>query len=329
MTVEPSRSAGTPTARGRQAESGRPQPPDELTTVHLERAGRHHLGSKPLWHVVVVTLEAASRDPDTRCEGVQLLERGVAHQMTPPLLAKPPSRLVDQDRHRASLAHRPRWATVRPDATLARVSSHEAELRIAWRRHLGRTAQLDALLGRYREPHRHYHGLGHLTWTIRHVHELARHETVTDLGAVVAAAFFHDAVHDPTRVDNERASARLARTSLGELGWTIGRADAVATMVLATAGHLDTPESDHDTDTAVLLDADLAVLGTEPGAYHAYVNGVRAEYAHLDDAAWRTGRRDVLRRLLARAPIYLTPTARGRWESRARANLVAELATLG
>ena len=78
----------------------------------------------------------------------------------------------------------------------------------------------------------------------------------------------------------------------------------------------------------MLLDADLAVLGAEPAAYQAYVTGVRAEYAHVDAAAWRTGRAAVLRDLLARRPLYATEPARARWEARAGANMAAELATL-
>ncbi len=78
----------------------------------------------------------------------------------------------------------------------------------------------------------------------------------------------------------------------------------------------------------MLLDADLAVLGADPAAYAAYVSGVRHEYAHVDDGAWRVGRGRVLEGFLAAEAIYRTPTARDWWESHARANLAAELATL-
>jgi predicted metal-dependent HD superfamily phosphohydrolase len=70
------------------------------------------------------------------------------------------------------------------------------------------------------------------------------------------------------------------------------------------------------------------VLGSDPAAYQAYVTGVRAEYGHVTDADWRAGRAALLRRFIARPAIYATKTARDRWERRARANLVAELATL-
>jgi predicted metal-dependent HD superfamily phosphohydrolase len=55
---------------------------------------------------------------------------------------------------------------------------------------------------------------------------------------------------------------------------------------------------------------------------------VRAEYRHVTDDEWRIGRAAVLEGFLERPAIYSTPTARDRWETRARANLTAELASL-
>lgn len=203
----------------------------------------------------------------------------------------------------------------------------DAELRTAWCEHVGTSPEalvaLDELAGRHREPHRRYHGLRHVTWVVRHVKDLARTEPVADLDTVVAAAFFHDAVYDPRATDNEHESACLAERVLRDLGWTPARAAQVARLVRVTADH---HAGDHD--AAVLVDADLAVLGSEPAAYQAYVNGVRVEYGHADDRTWRNGRAAVLRRFLAAPSIYATDTARSRWESRARANLVAELASL-
>jgi membrane glycosyltransferase len=85
----------------------------------------------------------------------------------------------------------------------------------------------------------------------------------------------------------------------------------------------------HRHDFAIVLDADLAILGADPAEYQAYVNGVRAEYAHVDAAGWRTGRAAVLRHFLGLTAIYRTPTMRVARERRAQANLTAELAALG
>ena len=111
---------------------------------------------------------------------------------------------------------------------------------------------------------------------------------------------------------------------LGELGWSANRCSRVARLIRATAGH----EPTEHVDEAVLLDADLAVLGSDPAAYQAYLTGVRAEYGQLDDEQWRTGRSAVLRRLLDRQPLYSTAAGRSRWDQRARANMTAELASL-
>lgn len=204
----------------------------------------------------------------------------------------------------------------------------DSELRAAWTVAVGDSpealAALDDVVARHREPHRRYHGVRHVTWVVRHVADLASHVAVSDLGAVTAAAFFHDVIYDPRAGDNEERSAVSAERVLGELGWGEDRRGAVGAMVRATAAHAAPP----DVDTAVLLDADLAILGAEPAAYQAYVTGVRAEYAHVEPEAWRVGRGRVLRDLLARRPLYATAPAQARWAARAAANMTAELVAL-
>lgn len=179
------------------------------------------------------------------------------------------------------------------------------------------------LLGRYAEPHRRYHDLAHLDDVLRHVDELAEH--ARDVHVVRLAAWFHDAVYDPTASDNEERSALLAQTTLSELRVEDGIVAAVARLVRATADHAPEPG---DLDAAVLCDADLAILASGPARYQLYVEAVRAEYEHVEDAAFATGRADVLRKLLARDPVFSTPTGRDRWEASARANIIAELARL-
>jgi predicted metal-dependent HD superfamily phosphohydrolase len=209
--------------------------------------------------------------------------------------------------------------------------SDDAELRAAWSDAVGNAPEawevFDDVVGRHRTPERQYHGVRHVTWTVRHVRELSAIVPVTDEAAVIVAAFFHDAVYDVTADDNEARSAALAERVLGELGWSDDRCSRVARLIMATARHEPADDAD-DSDEAVMVDADLAVLGSEPAAYQAYVTGVRAEYGQLDDEQWRTGRRAVLERLLGREPLYSTEPGRSRWERRARANMAAELASL-
>lgn len=209
------------------------------------------------------------------------------------------------------------------------MSEPDLELEVAWQRHVTTDRRLlDGLLARHREKHRRYHTATHVAWVIRHVRELAADEPVEHLDEVVAAAFYHDAVYEPSYPANERASARLARRDLVTLGWEDDAVDRVASMIEATR-HDAPVDAAAPVDTAVLLDADLAILGAAPAAYSTYVTGVRAEYRLLDDETWRTGRAAVITGFLRRPTIFHTPTGRDLWEERSRANLTAELATLG
>ena len=212
----------------------------------------------------------------------------------------------------------------------------ETEIRTAWRHIAGQAhdGYVDALLIRYAEAQRHYHTATHIMFVLRHLHDIALQSAARPSPEVVAAGLYHDAIYDPNVDNNEALSAVLAARDLAEIGWSTQRCDSVAAMIIATAGHLADPArspgqgDDRADDTAMLLDADLAILGSEPGAYQAYVNGVRAEYAHVDGDQWRTGRSLVLQHFLDRQRLFVTDYMYATAEHRARANIEAELAAL-
>jgi predicted metal-dependent HD superfamily phosphohydrolase len=180
-----------------------------------------------------------------------------------------------------------------------------------------------ALLGRWAEPHRAYHDLAHLAEVLQRVDLLAAEADQPDV--VRLAAWFHDAVYDPMAADNEERSAALAITTLRRLGLDEPLLADVARLVHLTVTH---EVADDDHDGAVLCDADLAVLASDDLRYSSYTEGVRREYAHVDDAAFATGRARVLSTLLARPALFRTVHGRSAWEQRARANVTAELARL-
>jgi len=177
-----------------------------------------------------------------------------------------------------------------------------------------------ALVAAWSEPHRRYHDLGHLAAILGFVGELGE---AADLEAVRLAAWYHDAVYDPQRSDNEEISAQRARAGLRGLV-DDDRAAEVERLVLLTAGHDPAPE---DRNGAVLCDADLAVLAAPAESYAAYASAVRAEYGHLSDEDFTAGRTAVLEHLLALPALYRTPRAQP-WTEAARANLGAELVLL-
>lgn len=156
---------------------------------------------------------------------------------------------------------------------------------------------------------------------------LGLHSPGDDWAVAVLAAWYHDAVYDPTaaRGVNEGASAVLASETLGALGVTLTALGTITRLVCLTASHAPGPT---DRVGAVLCDADLSVLGADDDRYDRYVDAVRAEYSHVPDDAWCEGRRAVLRSFLDRPQIFHTTAGRDRWEAIARANISRELTTL-
>lgn len=195
-----------------------------------------------------------------------------------------------------------------------------------WTRLLGdgadaRRAGLD-VLARYAESHRRYHDGRHLAELLAALDGLSGGSAPP---IVVLAAYWHDAVYDPRAGDSEQRSAELAAAVLPGLGVAPSSTAEVVRLVLLTAAHDPAPD---DTDGALLSDADLSVLAAVPERYDAYAADVRAEYAHVPDDAFRTGRAAVLRALVDREQVYASEPARVRWEAAARRNVGTELSRL-
>jgi predicted metal-dependent HD superfamily phosphohydrolase len=179
------------------------------------------------------------------------------------------------------------------------------------------------LLAWYSEPHRHYHDTTHLAEVLEAVDLI--HSHAQDSNAVSLAVWFHDAIYDPRRKDNEEESARLAESVLPGAGVAESQVLRVAALVRLTTEH-DPAAS--DADGAVLSDADLAILASSPARYARYASDVRAEYAFVAESAFRKGRLAVLEDLLSHDALFRTPTGHELWEERARRNVLTEVALL-
>ncbi len=181
------------------------------------------------------------------------------------------------------------------------------------------------LIASYGDGSRSYHDLAHLAEVLDHLGRLAadRRTRLPDPAAAELAAWYHDAVYDPTAGDNEDRSADLARDELTRLRVPAAVVAEVQRLVRLTRLHDPAPG---DFAGAALCDADLAVLARPAAGYAAYVAAVRREYAHVPDALFRTGRGAVLQGLLDLPELFRTPYGREHWQAPAVANLTAELA---
>ncbi len=202
-----------------------------------------------------------------------------------------------------------------------------AGLENVWRETAGAAGMSEAdaaavwqdLARRYSEADRAYHTLTHIAAMLAVVDEFG--DAVTDPLALRLAVWFHDAIYDARRTDNEAESARYARGALEPALLPPSTLAAVERLILATKTHEADPT---DGDAALLLDADLAILGASPADYDRYAQAIRKEYAWVSEDRYREGRRKVLDSFLERPRLYHTPALFARLEQAARANLKRE-----
>jgi predicted metal-dependent HD superfamily phosphohydrolase len=179
----------------------------------------------------------------------------------------------------------------------------------------------DSLSERLRQ--RHYHNLTHLNHLLITIERFSLE--LQNPIAVKLAAWFHDFVYDPQASDNEFQSAELARELLTEINLSPALIDRVQQLILATKGHQIDP---NDTDRSIFLDADLAILGTNPIQYQDYARSIRQEYSWVSDAEYQIGRTKVLESFLQRDRLYYTNLLFDELESIARTNMKQEIILL-
>jgi predicted metal-dependent HD superfamily phosphohydrolase len=171
------------------------------------------------------------------------------------------------------------------------------------------------LVARYSEPHRAYHTLEHIGECLRHL-DSARHFLSRPL-EVELAIWFHDAIYDPRRNDNEERSVQLAGERLQAAGVNGPIATRTADFIRLTTHEYHVLSG----DGAVLCDVDLAILGAEPERFDRYDADIRQEYSWVPENVYRIERVRVLERFLNRPRIYSTDLFFDGLENAARENL--------
>lgn len=179
-----------------------------------------------------------------------------------------------------------------------------------------------SLLSRWSEPHRRYHTLQHLHECLElfeHDRGLAEHP-----GEVAVGLWFHDAIYDTGRHDNEAASAQWARQVLLAGGAGAAVADRVHALIMATR-HSELPSTP---DARLLVDIDLAILAAEPARFAQYERQIRDEYGFVPEPLFRARRAAILRGFLERPALFATRAYADRFDEPARANLARAIRDL-
>lgn len=179
------------------------------------------------------------------------------------------------------------------------------------------------LVNQYTQPRpRPYHNLRHVHACLAVLDQFSAE--IADSRVVEFALWYHDAVYDAQRSDNEEMSATLAVETARSLGLHPDHAPTIERLILATR-HAAPPTAD---DERWIVDIDLSILAAAPSEYDAYAEAIRREYSFVEDAAFREGRTAFLSKLLAQPQIFQTATAQSRFESTARLNIHRERSRL-
>ena len=174
----------------------------------------------------------------------------------------------------------------------------------------------------YTAKGRHYHNLQHISELL--LLAASHSAAIEDPDPLHFAIFYHDVVYSPLRKDNEEKSAELAVERLQSLGLNSQTLGHIRQMILATKTHA--PGINKDTD--LLLDLDLAILGSNWEQYLAYSRQIRKEYSIIPYFLYRKGRKKVLQHFLDLPRIYKAQLFYELHEAAAKENLSRELQLL-
>ncbi len=174
----------------------------------------------------------------------------------------------------------------------------------------------------YSAEGRHYHTIDHLEDMVVLLDEFRSWVRRWDI--LLMAVIYHDLSYDPAASNNEEQSAQLADLHLSGLDYSPAEMKLCRKHILATKTH---QEADY-ADTNLLLDADMAILGSDWNRYRNYSNSVRREYAIYTDEQYACGRKAVLQMFLMQPRIFHTEPFFNRFEEQARLNLGRELMSL-
>ncbi|CAM3573558.1 phosphohydrolase [Deinococcus frigens] len=141
--------------------------------------------------------------------------------------------------------------------------------------------------------------------------------------ALALAVWGHDLIYDARAGDNEERSAEVFDGWLVSQNASADLRGEIRALILATK-HNAPPATRAE---ALLVDADLVILGAPAADFAAYDAAIRREYSHVPALLYRVGRKKVLRGFLDRGQIYTTPEFTG-LEQQARWNLTGAVGRL-
>ncbi len=173
---------------------------------------------------------------------------------------------------------------------------------------------------KYGETHRKYHTLEHIASCLALFPLVRPHCFVPE--AVRLALWFHDAVYNPQRHDNEEKSAEFFSECFQGKYLYRRFMELTQDLILATK-HINPMVGG---TKRALIELDLSILGASEAEYDKYEQGIRQEYGFIPDEAFYPRRAKFMLAIEARDPIFHIPEMKSRFEKQAHDNIRRALA---
>jgi predicted metal-dependent HD superfamily phosphohydrolase len=215
-----------------------------------------------------------------------------------------------------------------PGTAVDKACEYFATLMLSLGNPVGSKEILKKLLTYYSEPHRYYHTLTHIVAMLT---EFGKISSVADTPhAISFAIWYNDVIYDtklvePNVLSNEERSALLSMEDLFVIGMSDSFSLKVYDLILAT-NH--SGKNSSNWDVQILLDLDLAILGSNQYLFDEYERNIRKEYSGVPDALYKQKRLEVLMKFYNREPLYLTQLFRKKYEVIAKMNLERSMKSL-
>ena len=169
----------------------------------------------------------------------------------------------------------------------------------------------------YKESHRSYHTLEHLSECLEKLDWAIANSFIEDRYLAEIALWYHDAIYQPRAKDNELKSADWANRFLSQSGVESHICHYVHSLIMATSHHQVPTQPLHQ----LVVDIDLSILGSEENRFQEYESQIRQEYLWVPWFLYKKKRIAILNHFLSLPQIYTTDLFHAEYEPRARKNI--------